>query len=155
MSTVKVDTIQTTGGVSEIAIDKLKGVSAASSISVVGEGGTTTTNMQQGLAKSWWQYDHTNDTTDGSFNVSSINDDATGLYTTTLTNAQSSITDRCVNLTTNWDTGETFARVSCLRFTNGGSYTTSAISVLVYYVTSSQFAADQNHNFGTVYGDLA
>ena len=114
-----------------------------------------TSYIFNGVAVSWWQYDHTNDTTDGSFNVSSINDDATGLYTTTLTNAQSSITDRCVNLTTNWDTGETFARVSCLRFTNGGSYTTSAISVLVYYLPSSQFAADQNHNFGTVYGELA
>ena len=140
---------------STLLLNTLTGKTSAGSIVVTGEGGSTTTNMQQGLAKSWWQYDHTNDTTDGSFNVSSINDDATGLYTTTLTNAQSSITDRCVNLTTNWDTGETFARVSCLRFTNGGSYTTSAISVLVYYVTSSQFAADQNHNFGTVYGDLA
>ena len=58
MSTVKVDTIQTTGGVSEIAIDKLKGVSAASSISVVAEGGTTTTNLQQGLVKAWWLFDH-------------------------------------------------------------------------------------------------
>ena len=51
MSTVKVDTIQTTGGVSEIAIDKLKGVSATGSISIVGEGGSTTTNLQQGLCK--------------------------------------------------------------------------------------------------------
>ena len=140
---------------STLLLNTLTGKTSAGSIVVTGEGGSTTTNLQQGLAKSWWQYDHTNDTTDGSFNVSSINDDATGLYTTTLTNAQSSITDRCVNLTTNWDTGETFARVSCLRFTNGGSYTTSEISVLVYYITSSQFAADQNHNFGTVYGDLA
>ena len=140
---------------STVLLNTLTGKTSAGSIVVTGEGGSTTTNMQQGLAKSWWQYDHTNDTTDGSFNVSSISDDATGIYTPTLTNVQSSITNRCVNLTTNWDTGETYARVSCLRFTNGGSYTTSAISVLVYYLPSSQFAADQNHNFGTVYGDLA
>ena len=38
MSVIKVDAIQTTGGASEIAIDKLKGVSSASSISVVAEG---------------------------------------------------------------------------------------------------------------------
>ena len=49
MSTVKVDTIQTTGGVSEIAIDKLKGVASSGSISVVGEGGTTTTTLQLSL----------------------------------------------------------------------------------------------------------
>ena len=114
-----------------------------------------TSYIFNGVAVSWWQYDQTNVETDGSFNVSSISDDATGIYTPTLTNVQSSITNRCVNLTTNWDTGETYARVSCLRFTNGGSYTTSAISVLVYYLPSSQFAADQNHNFGTVYGELA
>ena len=46
MSTIKVDTYLTRGGASEIAIDKLKGVSSASSISVVAEGGTNTTNMQ-------------------------------------------------------------------------------------------------------------
>ena len=53
VSTIKVDTIQTRGGASEIAIDKLKGASSASSISVVAEGGTNTTNLQQGLIKSW------------------------------------------------------------------------------------------------------
>ena len=53
MSTIKVDTYLTRGGASEIAIDKLKGASSASSISIVGEGGTTTTNLQQGLAKVW------------------------------------------------------------------------------------------------------
>jgi len=86
MSTVKVDTIQTTGGVSEIAIDKLKGVSAASSISVVGEGGTTTTNLQQGLAKVWCN--HTFDVTiQDSFNVSGVTDEGTGSYDTDFTNA--------------------------------------------------------------------
>ena len=78
MSTVKVDTIQTTGGVSEIAIDKLKGVSSANSISIVGEGGTNTTNLQQGLNKAW-----TTTSVDGtsildSFNISSLGDTSTG-----------------------------------------------------------------------------
>ena len=73
MSTVKVDTIQTTGGVSEIAIDKLKGVSASSSISVVGEGGSTTTNLQQGVAKSWINYKQAATfVTNDSFNISSV-----------------------------------------------------------------------------------
>ena len=87
MSTVKVDTIQTTGGVSEIAIDKLKGVSAASSISVVGEGGTNTTNLQQGIAKSWINYKQAATfVTNDSFNISSVNDDGTGLGDTNYTN---------------------------------------------------------------------
>ena len=53
MSTLKVDTYLTRGGASEIAIDKLKGVTAAGSMLVVGEGGTVTTNLQQGLTKCW------------------------------------------------------------------------------------------------------
>jgi acetoin utilization deacetylase AcuC-like enzyme len=57
MSTLKVDTYLTRGGASEIAIDKLKGVTAAGSMLVVGEGGTNTTNLQQGLAKHWVNYD--------------------------------------------------------------------------------------------------
>ena len=94
MSTVKVDTIQTTGGVSEIAIDKLKGVSAASSISVVAEGGTTTTNLQQGLVKAWWLFDQANSNTlRDSLNVSSIADNSTGNMTATITNDFSSSTN--------------------------------------------------------------
>ena len=87
MSTVKVDTIQTTGGVSEIAIDKLKGVSAASSISVVAEGGTTTTNLQQGLAKAWVNSNQA--TVDDSFNNASVTDSDVGRLVANLTNAMS------------------------------------------------------------------
>ena len=90
MSTVKVDTIQTTGGVSEIAIDKLKGVSSANSISVVGEGGSTTTNLQQGLCKAWVMAD-SDASLEDSFNISSPTDVSTGTYTFSLTNAMAAV----------------------------------------------------------------
>tara|TARA_R100001015_G_C4501433_1_gene75865 strand:- start:71 stop:511 length:441 start_codon:yes stop_codon:yes gene_type:complete len=92
MSTVKVDTIQTTGGVSEIAIDKLKGVSSANSISVVAEGGTTTTNLQQGLCKAWAQADSDATLDEGdSFNVSTSTFHSTGKFSYTLTNAMAGL----------------------------------------------------------------
>ena len=85
MSTIKVDTYQTRGGASEIAIDKLKGVSSAGSMLVVAEGGTTTTNLQQGLAKAWNHYDQKGDSGStqilDSFNISSVSDDQTGVST--------------------------------------------------------------------------
>ena len=87
MSTIKVDTIQTRGGVSEIAIDKLKGASSAGSMTVVGEGGSTTTNLQQGLAKAW--ANTSGDGTpviDDSFNNASLTDNGTGNQTFTFTN---------------------------------------------------------------------
>jgi hypothetical protein len=91
MSTIKVDTYLTRGGVSEIAIDKLKGASSASSISVVGEGGSTTTNLQQGLTKVWGKINcQGTPSILQSFNVSSITDVATGQYDCIYTNPTSS-----------------------------------------------------------------
>ena len=84
MSTIKVDTYLTRCGASEIAIDKLKGASSAGSMIVVGEGGTNTTNMQQGLAKAWLTMDGTG--TVGivdSFNIGGITDVGTGDYSHT------------------------------------------------------------------------
>tara|TARA_R100001086_G_C11606884_1_gene194756 strand:- start:31 stop:468 length:438 start_codon:yes stop_codon:yes gene_type:complete len=86
MSTIKVDAIQTTGGASEIAIDKLKGVSSASSISVVAEGGTTTTNLQQGLAKFWGYKVSDGSSLADSFNLGSITDTSTGIFSLNFSN---------------------------------------------------------------------
>ena len=87
MSTLKVDTYLTRGGASEIAIDKLKGVTAAGSILVVGEGGTTTTNLQQGLAKGWMNLTGTGTiAAKDSFNMSATTDHGTGAYTVSLGN---------------------------------------------------------------------
>jgi len=87
MSTLKVDTYLTRGGASEIAIDKLKGVTAAGSMLVVAEGGTVTTNLQQGLCKAWINFDGTGTIAiSDSHNITSITDDGTALYTVTIAN---------------------------------------------------------------------
>jgi hypothetical protein len=95
VSTIKVDTYLTRGGASEIAIDKLKGVSSAASISVVGEGGSTTTNLQQGLAKMWALGNEGSGSLD-SFNNSGTTDNGTGDYTKAFTNSFSSNNIACV-----------------------------------------------------------
>ena len=86
MSTIKVDTYLTRGGASEIAIDKLKGASSAASISVVGEGGTNTTDLQQGLAKVFANVKQSDQTFNESFNCSSLADVATGRSQINFTN---------------------------------------------------------------------
>jgi hypothetical protein len=86
MSTIKVDTYLTRGGASEIAIDKLKGVSSAGSMTVVGEGGSTTTNLQQGLVKSWISANFSSQAYLDSFNQSSLSDQAVGSFRFTVTN---------------------------------------------------------------------
>ena len=84
MSTIKVDTYLTRGGASEIAIDKLKGASSAGSMTVVGEGGSTTTNLQQGLCKVWYTLG-VDAVLDDSFNCGSITDTAASDYTIAFT----------------------------------------------------------------------
>ena len=90
MSTLKVDTYLTRGGASEIAIDKLKGVTAAGSMLVVAEGGTVTTNLQQGLAKGWSRLDD-NSSLEDSFNISGVTDHSTGVYTLAFDNNMGSV----------------------------------------------------------------
>ena len=129
MSTLKADTIQSTGG------------------------GSATLTKQE-CCISWWQYDQTNDETDGSFNVSGIVDDATGLYTVTLATAQTNITDRSVQLTSNHEDGDSNCRMSALSYDKSGTYSASAITVRVFY-NDNWNLSDNNHNFGNVYGALS
>lgn len=60
---------------------------------IVGEGGTTTTNLQQGLIKVWCTQDGTasNASAYDSFNVSGTTDNGTGDYTVTISNDMSSL----------------------------------------------------------------
>ena len=70
---------------SELKVDKFTGVTTAGSIDVTGEGNSTTTNLQQGLAKNW--QNHSSGTTlNDSFNQSTLTDNGTGDYTMTFTN---------------------------------------------------------------------
>ena len=73
---------------SELRVDNLKGSTTGGSISVLGEGTSKTTNLQQGLCKVWASIKGTT-TTEllDSFNVSSENDDDTGKTTITFTNS--------------------------------------------------------------------
>lgn len=84
MSTIKVDTLQTRAGSTAavtgagfVATDQIRGNTAANSVTVVGEGGTNTTNLQQGLAKAWLVQSQ-NTTINDSLNISSLTDNATG-----------------------------------------------------------------------------
>ena len=100
-SEIKVDTIVNAGGDNDTGIDlatndqillkvanstKLT-MNSTGQTTIVGEGGTTTTNLQQGLCKCWIRFNGTGTiATDDSFNVSGIVDEGTGSYTVTINN---------------------------------------------------------------------
>ena len=55
---------------------------------IVGEGGTTTTSVQQGLVKAWCKFngEASSIANDDSFNVSGLTDNSTGQYTIAIDN---------------------------------------------------------------------
>ena len=76
---------------STIKTNTLTGTTSAGSILVTGEGGSTTTNLQQGLAKAWGNINGVTTTVlNDNFNHSSITDVNTGRTTMTFTNNMSS-----------------------------------------------------------------
>ena len=104
MSNLLVQNIKHTNGTTSIVVnssghvatDTIKGNSTAGSISVVGEGNSTTTNLQQGLCKVWAEFGGTSDgnstiTLNDSFNTSGLTDNGTGDYTHAYTNNMASI----------------------------------------------------------------
>ena len=142
MSTLKVDTYLTRGGASEIAIDKLKGVTAAGSMLVVAEGGTNTTNLQQGLCKAWSITSGSDATSDDSFNYTSNTDNGTGDYSHGLTNNLNS-TSYSVPATCGQDSS-TFA-INKARATN-------SVRVMNIRHDNAAVDVDQVH---AIHGDLA
>ena len=144
MSTLKVDTYLTRGGASEIAIDKLKGVTAAGSMLVVGEGGTTTTNLQQGLAKAWCHFEGSDATVDDSLNVTNLTDNGTGNFDVNYTNNMSNA-NFAPSTTANISiTGATYCKCQ--------TYTTASVRL---HQISNGGHADCNDTVSTTHGDLA
>ena len=89
MGTIKLDTITPLSTTTDITIASNKFVGSASgNMSVPGEGGTTQTNLQQGLVKAWCKFDGeaSSIANDDSFNVSGLTDHGTGQYTVAIDN---------------------------------------------------------------------
>ena len=131
-----------------LKVDTITGVTTAGSIAVTGEGNSTTTNLQQGLAKGWLNFNGTGTVaiTD-SFNIASITDNGTGDYTNTLSNAMEN-SNFCYTALG----GNTSGALS-VRIENSNNRSTTTIDVLSYNTSSAQIDfADMNTLF---HGDLA
>jgi len=154
MSTIKVDTYLTRGGASEIAIDKLKGVTAAGSMLVVAEGGTTTTSLQQGLVKHWCNLQADGFSINDSFNNASCTDNGNCNYDYTYTNAFAN-NDYCPSGFIR-DGGD-LTHFKGVQSTDGSNFSTTTITVRPAAVNASAFdtAFDPAHCCLSITGDLA
>jgi len=156
-SEIKVDTIVNAGGDNDTGIDlatndqRLLEVANATKLTmnstgqttIVGEGGTTTTSLQQGLAKAFANSNPEGTNLNDSFNISSLGDQGTGIQRFNLSNAMNNTT---------------FATVTCVQsnidqeWEQTGSRTTSMAELRAYDETSGYTDVAE---MMAIHGDLA
>lgn len=74
-----------------LKVDAMQGVTAAGDITITSEGGAATQSLQQGLAKSWINYDQASNVVRDSSNISSVVDNSTSEFETNFTNVTNNI----------------------------------------------------------------
>ena len=135
---------------STILVNTLTGTSTAGSIVVTGEGNSTTTNLQQGLAKVWNCFDA--DVSSGprdSFNTASMTDNGTGHFDTNLTSSFVN-DDFAVGATVGKHTG---AAIQILGGSNATAKDTGQYGVINQNYQGS--TGDSADYMTTAHGDLA
>ena len=130
---------------SELKVDKFTGVTTAGSIDVTGEGNSTTTNLQQGLAKSWVNFDGTGTiAARDSLNVGSLTDNGAGDYSPNFSNSMANASYSITMMTAN---------DSIRQFILAGFDTTTSFRIRAQNSVPAQ--ADTSYVYATIHGDLA
>tara|TARA_R110000765_G_scaffold416025_1_gene517557 strand:- start:443 stop:850 length:408 start_codon:yes stop_codon:yes gene_type:complete len=133
---------------SQLKVNTLTGVTTAGSIVVTGEGNSTTTNLQQGLAKAFAWVDHkTDNAIDNGFNTASLTDTSTGISSVNITNAMASASQ--VTGVTSYQSGT--AQISG---TSGASMTSTSACKFITNDTGGTGQEDTEYGM-TLHGDLA
>ena len=158
MSTIFADRFKNTAGGNNVKINQLSGIDTAGSVAVQGEG-TATTNLQQGLAKSWTNIDGGSGTpvVRDSFNHSGLTDNGTGDYTLALSNSMGNVNYSLQVTGSGTATGapSIFNRKLTVYTASAAPTSSQYIIASGYnYYTASNFL-DNHYNFTEVLGDLA
>tara|TARA_R100001443_G_scaffold112247_1_gene125660 strand:+ start:333 stop:767 length:435 start_codon:yes stop_codon:yes gene_type:complete len=140
-----------------LKVNTFTGASTAGSIAVTGEGNSTTTNLQQGLAKAWAcnEQDGTNGVLD-SFNQASITDIGNGQHSGTRTNNMASVNWTVGFLTSADGSSNDYSMVHCGMRTANGTLSDKSTSLVSCYVKNSSHSGLDLANVGyQIFGDLA
>jgi hypothetical protein len=135
---------------STLRTNALEGVDAKNSITIVaGAGNITTTNVQEGLAKAWVNFNGEGTiATRASLNVASLTDNGTGNHEYNLTNNMSSA--NYARLVSAGDSGN--RRVAD---TGAATSNTTSKGTVIHQNISDASLADGGDNNGAMLGDLA
>ena len=139
---------------SVLKVDSITGVTTAGSVSVQGEG-SATTNLQQGLAKHFVNFDASSGTptSQDSFNVSSLTDSATGKFGINVNNNYSNVTYSLAGYACGINSNSFSGSESLGLGTNLVITTTSGTYELLSYAASAY--QDSKHCDTQGFGDLA
>jgi hypothetical protein len=129
-----------------LKVDTLTGVTTAGSISVTGEGNSTTTNLQQGLAKAWGHFEGSDATLDDSLNTASLTDNGSGNFSPQYTSNMSN-TNSASASNGNWS-----SQVASNSGHKISSFATASCTVIT---ASNGSNADVDDTTYTIFGDLA
>ena len=134
---------------STLVIDTIQGKTTAGSVNVRAEG-SNNTNLQQGLAKGWSEWNGTGTIAiNDSFNFSSLTDGGTGDCTVTMATSMSSINYAVIGS----NIGSTSSYYNSFVASRGFSKTASAYRTRFMHDTGTTY--DQNVGQTIVSGDLA
>jgi len=134
-------------------VNTLTGTTTAGSISVTGEGNSTTTNLQQGLAKVWVHFGTVSSTAvRDSFNVTGLTDEGTGKTTVTIANDMSN-NDYSATMYTSANTGTGAEGEFGNNF--AGGLTVRATGSLMHESYATSATTDSALCDVTIHGDLA
>ena len=163
-SEIKVDTIVNAGGDNDTGIDlatndqillkvanstKLT-MNSTGQTTIVGEGGTTTTSLQQGLCKAWARLNP--NTLQDSFNTSGITDGGTGTFTYAYANAMGNA-NYMVSAGGNSGEGNTGG---CITNNNASFNNSTTVCGIVHSAANGTDSVDDPHTaYYSIHGDLA
>ena len=133
---------------SVLKVDTITGVTTAGSVAVTGEGNSTTTNLQQGLAKGWAKVNQDTPAFRGSFNMSSLTDVSTGRYELNFTNIFSALDNYVINTNAQ---AEDYNQDK----TEYQAHSSSTASKCQVFTCENNAARDQSISDNSLLGDLA
>ena len=138
---------------STIKTNTLTGTSTAGSILVTGEGGSTTTNLQQGLCKGWASV-QLDDTVMDNLNLTTFTDNGTGDITHNFVNPMGNINFVSIGFNirnndggTGWCGGYGSDSETDIKNTTGATR--------IYHLNAANSAEDMRRAMVAVHGDLA
>jgi len=141
---------------STLLLNTLTGKTSAGSIVVTGEGGSTTTNLQQGLIKQWVNLTAATPAYKDSFNASTVTDEGLGLYEYPFTNPMGNANYSAVGCASTKGTANSYSAI----VTTGdsansyGLHSTASIRFNTWAYNASSLS-DQDTVNSMVSGDLA